>query len=119
VKDRNEWFIWTDQRNPFHALNSSLTKYFLTPHQNNNFILISLVSLTRKITLNWDNEFKEFLEKSPVIHEEIKALNLKSFAEPFVMWIWKMFLELNDRVTPREVMTLLLETEPDRAKAFF
>jgi hypothetical protein len=119
VDDRNDWFLWTDQRNPFHALNARLTKCFVTRHQKNNVNLLSLVSPTHQITLNRYQEFEEFLETSPVIADEIKQLNLNSFAEPFAMWIWRMLLELNARVTPQEVKRLVLETEPDRAKHFF
>jgi hypothetical protein len=117
IEDRNEWFLWTDQRNPFHSLTARLTKSFQTRHQKNSLNLLSLVSPT--ITLNRYQEFEEFLETGPVIADEIKQLNLNSFAEPFAMWIWKMLLELNAKVSPLEVRALLLETDPDRARAFF
>jgi hypothetical protein len=77
------------------------------------------VSPTHQITLNRYQEFEEFLETSPQIADEIKQLNLNSFAEPFAMWIWKLLDDLSVRVAPQEVKGLLLETEPDRAKAFF
>jgi hypothetical protein len=117
VDDRNEWFLWTDPKNPFHTLTNRLNKGFQSRHQKNDFKLLSIVSQSHQI--NHFPEFEDFIEQCPAISDEIKELHLNHFAEPFAMWTFKTLTDLKCQVSPQDVKALLLETDPERAKGFF
>jgi hypothetical protein len=119
LEDRNEWFLWADQRNPFHAMTARLANRFASRHQKATAPALSIVSQAHPLTRTRFTEFDDFLEQLPPIPLDIKLLRLNEFAEPFALWIWRTLANLNAPVSPDEVKALLLEADPDRARAFF
>jgi hypothetical protein len=118
-EDKNEWFLWTEAKTPFHALNARLNKCFLSRHQKSELKLLSIVSQTHQITLNNFQEFEDFLEHNSAVSDVIKALGLNSFAEPFVMWIFKTLTDFNCEVTPEDIRNLVLESDSGAVREFF
>jgi hypothetical protein len=119
-EDHKEWVLWMDPRHPFHALATRFTKTVVTSRpQKSGMNFLSLVSPTHQIMVNKFQLFEDFLDQSPVVADEIKDLGLNNLAELFAAWTWKTFTGFGAEVTAAEIKALLLETDPERAKAFF
>jgi hypothetical protein len=116
--DRNEWFLWTDQKTPFLALNSRINRCLTSRQPKSEMKLLSMLSPSHQANVASFQEFEDYLAQGPTIADKIRDLHLNSFAEPFAMWLYKTFSDLKCEIKPEEVRALLLEVDPDRSRAF-
>ena len=118
-EEKNEWFLWTDQKNPYGWINGRLTKYFMSHRPKPEVKLLSIVAENYQLRLSNVQDFEDFLEQYTTCPREISEMHLNENAQPFAAWLHKTFTDMGIAVAVDELRNLLLESDFEIAKKFF